>query len=127
VTETENCNFPDARLAKRFGSLLERISHGVGDSIPSATDTIQTSNPTINGAPGVDWVGATTTDKTPFGYKGGGTLNYAVEVTGGQGGLKVISNADLLHALKNPPTSTPPKLSRATTYFPAPTHLLQSR
>ncbi len=36
VTETENCNFPDERLAKRFGSLLEMISHGVGDSIPSA-------------------------------------------------------------------------------------------
>ena len=36
MTETENCDFPDARLAKRFGSLLEMISHGVGDSIPSA-------------------------------------------------------------------------------------------
>jgi Transposase DNA-binding len=36
VTETANSNFPDERLAKRFGSLLERISHGIGDSIPAA-------------------------------------------------------------------------------------------
>ena len=36
VTETENCDVPDERLAKRFGNLLEMISHGVGDSIPAA-------------------------------------------------------------------------------------------
>jgi len=67
---------------------------GVGDSIPSGTDTIQTSNPTINGAPGAGWVGTTATDKTPFGYTGGGSLNWAVELTGGQGGVAEVSNAD---------------------------------
>lgn len=36
MTETENCDFPDERFGKRFGSLLEMISHGVGDSIPAA-------------------------------------------------------------------------------------------
>jgi len=36
ATETENCDFPDERLAKRFGHLLGMISHGVGDSIPAA-------------------------------------------------------------------------------------------
>ena len=36
VTETENGCFPDERLASRFGSLMESISHGVGDSIPAA-------------------------------------------------------------------------------------------
>ena len=36
VTETENCDFPDERLGKRFGNLLGLISHGVGDSIPAA-------------------------------------------------------------------------------------------
>ena len=34
--EIADCVFPDARLAKRFGSLLGMISHGVGDSIPAA-------------------------------------------------------------------------------------------
>jgi hypothetical protein len=34
--EVDGSHFPDARLSRRFGSLLKMISHGVGDSIPAA-------------------------------------------------------------------------------------------
>jgi len=34
--ELEGCLFSDARLGRRFGKLLEMISHGVGESIPAA-------------------------------------------------------------------------------------------
>jgi Transposase DNA-binding len=34
--EMESSRFPDTRLAKRFGNLLEMISRGIGDSIPAA-------------------------------------------------------------------------------------------
>ncbi len=44
------------------------------------------------------WVGiggsSTPTQVTPFGYAAGGTLNWAAEFTGGNGGLATISNAD---------------------------------
>jgi hypothetical protein len=59
---------------------------GVGDSTPTGTDTIDIS------AGGAGWVGTSATDKTPLGYKGGGTLNWAVQLQGG--GTAEISNAD---------------------------------
>jgi len=59
---------------------------GVADSAPTGTDTIDTS------AGGAGWVGTSATDKTPLGYKGGGTLNWAVQLQGG--GTAEISNAD---------------------------------
>ena len=50
------------------------------------------------GRPG--WVGiggsSTPTLTTPFGYAAGGTLNWAVELTGGAGGTAQISNADAI-------------------------------
>lgn len=67
---------------------------GVADSTPTGTDTIETSSPTINGSAGAGWVGTSAANKTPFGYKGGGTLNWAVELKGGNGGIAQISNAD---------------------------------
>lgn len=68
---------------------------GVADSKPTGTDTIQTSSPTINSTPGAGWVGTSATNKTPFGYKGGGTLNWGLEFTGpGTANTRTISNAD---------------------------------
>jgi len=66
---------------------------GVADSTPTGTDTIQTSTPTINTAPGAGWVGTAAANKTPFGYKGGGTLNWGLEFTGANN-TRTISNAD---------------------------------
>ena len=34
--ELKGCLFADVRLDRRFGNLLEMISHGVGESIPAA-------------------------------------------------------------------------------------------
>lgn len=58
---------------------------GVADSTPSGTDTIDL-------AAGAGWVGTAAQDKTPLGYKGGGVLNWAVQLNGG--GTAQISNAD---------------------------------
>jgi len=70
---------------------------GVADSTPTGTDTIETSSPTINSAPGAGWVGTAATNKTPFGYTGGGTLNWALEFTGaGTANTRTISNADAI-------------------------------
>ena len=84
---------------------------GLADSTPSGTDTINlVGTPrTINGvlqydaitgallydvSPGAGWAGTAAQNKTPLGYKGGGTLNWAVELLGG--GTAEISNADAL-------------------------------
>ena len=58
-----------------------------GDATPTGTDTIDLTN-------GFAWVGTAAPNKTPFGYKGGGTLNWGLEFTGGAGGTRTISNAD---------------------------------
>ena len=59
---------------------------GVADATPSGTDTIDLTV-------GAGWVGTAATDKTPMGYKGGGTLNWAVDMTAA-GDSAEISNAD---------------------------------
>jgi hypothetical protein len=69
---------------------------GVADSTPTGTDTIETSSPTINAAPGAGWVGTAAANKTPLGYTGGGVLHWGLEITGGQGGTGTISNADAI-------------------------------
>lgn len=58
-----------------------------GDATPTGTDTIN-----IAGG-GFGWVGTAATDKTPLGYKGGTTLNWAVDMTAA-GDSAEISNAD---------------------------------